>query len=196
MKTWKSSSRVMGIVLAVMACVGLMASFVLTYETLEVAKNPSHVPSCNISPLVSCSSVMSEPSSEVFGLPFSVFGIAAFGALLAFSVLMIVGTKFAALIWKAAIGASLAGMAAVIYMICLSIFSYGTICPWCFVTWIVTIVIFWSVMTYVAAARPIKLKGRADACSKFWDKNAPMILASIIVALVFILVFRFRESLL
>src|SRR5690606_35526207 len=106
------------------------------------------------------------------------------------------GTKFAPVIWKSALVAALAGIAAIIYMIALSMFSYGTICPWCFGTWITTIATLWTIITYITSARPIKLKGKADAVAKVWTKYAPMILAGTYVLLVFILLVRFNESLL
>jgi hypothetical protein len=36
-------------------------------------------------------------------------------------------------------------MALVIFLITTSIFVLGTLCPWCMVTWIVTIPVFWMV---------------------------------------------------
>lgn len=195
-KSWESSAKVMGIILIVGALVGLLASFVLTHETLEVAKNPAYEPSCNINPLVSCSSVMSKPEAQVFGLPFSVFGILGFGALLVFAVLMAAGTKFAAWVWRAAIAAAGAGMLAVIYMIWLSMFSFMTICPWCFSMWVATIAIFWAVLTYIASARPYKLSKRCEKTADLWAKYAPMILAGLYVVLIFALFVRFNESIL
>lgn len=186
----------MGIVLAVLAAVGLLASFTLLHETLEVAKSPTYEPSCNINPLISCSSVMSRPESEVLGLPFAAFGVAAFSALLTFAVLLAAGSKFAPWVWKAALLASLGGMAAIIWMIVLSLVSFGTICPWCFVTWLTTIGIFWTLVSYVGAARPIKLPKSCDASAKLWVKFAPMILAAMFVALLFIIFLRFNEALL
>lgn len=194
-KPWKSSSKFIGILLSIVAIFGLIASFVLIHETLAVAKNPGHTPVCDISPLVSCASVMSEPSSEILGLPFPVFGTVAFGALLAFAVLLAVGTKFAPIIWKLAIGVAGAGLLAVAYMMSLSMFSYGTICPWCFCIWLVTIATFWAIVTYVASARPFKLKGRLDSVATVWSKYAPIILLGTYVFVLFILLVRFSEVL-
>lgn len=185
----------MGIVLTVIALFGLLASFTLIHETLEVAKNPAYEPSCNISPLVSCSSVMAGGGSELFGLPFPVYGAAAFGALLAFAVLLAVGTKFTAIIWKLALAASLGGILAIAYMIGISMYSYGSICPWCFGTWLVTIGAFWSIITYIASARPIELKGKMDSIAKVWSKYAPMLLIAAYAILIFILLARFNEVL-
>jgi len=193
-KSWESSARVMGIILIVGALVGLLASFVLTHETLEVAKNPTYEPSCNINPLISCSSVMSKPEAKVLGLPFSVFGVLGFGALLVFAVLMATGTKFAAWVWRASIAAVVAGMLAVIYMIWLSMFSFMTICPWCFSMWVVVIAIFWTVLTYIATAQPYKLNKRCKKIANLWAKYAPMVLAGLYAVLIFALLARFNES--
>lgn len=194
MKSWKISNQIMGVVLAALAVAGLVASFVLLHETFEVAKNPDYAPSCNINPLVSCSSVMSRPESEVFGLPFSAFGVLAFGALLVFGILLAAGTKFTVWIWRAGIAACIAGLLAIGYMIWLSMFSFNTICPWCFAMWLTTISIFWAFMTYIAAARPYKLSKKCDKTAKIWTTYAPMILVGMVIALVFMLVLRFNES--
>ncbi len=94
MSTWQSSSRVVGIVLAGLAVVGLLASFTLLYDTFEVARNPAYNPSCNINPVLSCQSVMSSDQAEIVGIPNPAFGIAAFSALAAFAVLLVAGSRF------------------------------------------------------------------------------------------------------
>jgi len=58
--------------------IGLIASTTLTVEKIELLRNPSYVPSCNINPIVSCGSVMTTPQASVLGFPNSLIGIAAF----------------------------------------------------------------------------------------------------------------------
>lgn len=190
-----ASHKLMGWVLAALAALGLLASFVLLHETFAVAKNPSYNPSCNINPLVSCSSIMSRPESEILGLPFSAFGAAAFGALLAFAVLLASGAKFKEWIWKAALLAGLGGLGFVGYMLWLSLALFGSICPWCATTWVTTIAIFWTLVTYVVSAGVVSIPKKLRAAAAFWKKNAVMILVAMYVILVFGILLRFNEVL-
>ena len=61
--------RAVGWVLLVCGWVGLSAAFVLLVEKIRLVADPSYVPSCSISPLLSCGSVMSTPQAELFGFP-------------------------------------------------------------------------------------------------------------------------------
>ena len=70
-------------VLLVCGSVGLSAAFVLLVEKIRLVADPSYVPSCSISPLLSCGSVMSTPQAELFGFPNPILGVAGFAALVA-----------------------------------------------------------------------------------------------------------------
>ena len=58
------------------ALIGLLASFVLTYDKIQVLMNPLFDPGCNINPVLSCGSVMKTSQASLFGIPNSIFGIA------------------------------------------------------------------------------------------------------------------------
>jgi uncharacterized membrane protein len=186
----------MGIFLAVCASAGLLASFSLLHETFQVYKNPTYVASCNISPLISCQSAMSAPESEILGLPFATFGVAGFVALLVFSVLLATGTAFRPWVWKAGLVAATAGLGSAVYLYVVSITSIGSICPWCFLTWVSTIAIFWGVVTHVLASEHLNMPKRLKPVARVWLDYAPMILAGLYALLVFSIVLRFQEALL
>lgn len=181
--------------MAVTSVIGLLASFTLLRDTLEVARDPSFNPSCNINPILSCQSVMSSSQAEILGIPNPAFGIAAFTALFVFAVLVLARTSFASWIWKVGIAIATAGLLFTLYLYLTSITVLGTICPWCFVTWLVTVAIFWSLITYTLAAKIIVLPKKLLFLSRVWVRYASLILASWYVALVFILLLRFREAL-
>ncbi len=181
--------------MAVTSVIGLLASFTLLRDTLEVARDPSFNPSCNINPILSCQSVMSSSQAEILGIPNPAFGIAAFTALFVFAVLVLARTSFALWIWKVGVAAATAGLLFTLYLYLTSIIVLGTICPWCFVTWLVTVAIFWSLITYTLAVKIIVLPKKLLFLSRVWVRYASLILASWYVALVFILLLRFREAL-
>jgi uncharacterized membrane protein len=56
-------------ILTIGGLIGFVAAFVLTIEKIELLKNPNYVPTCNISPLISCGSVMKTHQAAIFGFP-------------------------------------------------------------------------------------------------------------------------------
>jgi uncharacterized membrane protein len=184
-----------GSLLAVFAFVGLIASFALLHETFAVANDPSYVPSCNINPLVNCESTMASEQGELLGIPNPAFGIAAFTALLTFSVLLASGARFARPLWWAVLVAAVFGLGFALYLYATALFVLNSICPWCFVTWIVTIGIFWAVVTYILREKLLPIPSWKQPIASFWVKNAGLVLAVLYSALLLGIIIRFREVL-
>lgn len=134
-----------------------MASFVLTYDKIQVLQNPSYVPACNINPIFSCGSVMKTEQASLLGVPNTIFGLLGFTALATFAVLLLSGAKFKKWIWQAAQLASVAGVIFMHYLFYQGVFRIGAICPWCFATWMVTIPIFLYVTVYNLQEKNFKL---------------------------------------
>lgn len=181
--------------LAACAIIGLIASFALLHETFAVARDPEYAPSCNINPLVSCASAMSSAQGEIAGIPNPAFGIAAFTALLTFSVLLFAGTRFTKWVWRAGLLAASAGLLFALYLYSTALFVLGSICPWCFATWIITVAIFWVFVTYTLREKIFNVPKWLQPITTFWTKNAGLVLAILYAALIFGLLIRFREAL-
>jgi uncharacterized membrane protein len=124
---------------------GLIASFALTYDKLQILQNPSYTPNCNLSPILSCKSVMETPQANVFGMPNSVYGLVAFGMLNMFSIMLMAGAIIPRAMWRLLQVGMTGAIFAVGYLIFESAFQLHTICPWCFGVWVVTIAMFWAV---------------------------------------------------
>ena len=58
--------------------VGWIGALALTIERLNVAANPDAVLSCDISPFISCKSVMLTEQASLLGFPNSLIGLAVF----------------------------------------------------------------------------------------------------------------------
>src|SRR5262249_37639546 len=76
-----SGGRRAGWVMVVTGIVGWLAAFQLSVDDWRLLKDPSYQPACNISPIVSCGSVMSSPEGSVFGFPNMLLGLGAFAAV-------------------------------------------------------------------------------------------------------------------
>jgi uncharacterized membrane protein len=119
--------------------IGLIASFTLTVEKIEILLNPSYVPSCNINPIVSCGSVMTTPQASVLGFPNSLIGIAAFTVITVTGVLAVTKVPLPQWYWAGIAAGTLAGAAFVHWLIFQSLYRIGALCPYCMAVWVATI---------------------------------------------------------
>jgi uncharacterized membrane protein len=140
--------KVLPYIFIVCGMIGMLASFMLTYEKIHVLEHPGYKPACSISPIISCESAMSSPYASINGMPDSVFGLIAFTALAVFGVLLASGAKFKRWIWLFAQVAVVGGLIFAKALIIYSLFFLNKICPWCATVWISTILVFWGVTIY------------------------------------------------
>ena len=59
------------------SALSLLASFVLSVEAVELAKNPDAALTCNVNAVLNCASVGRHPSAQMFGFPNSFLGLIA-----------------------------------------------------------------------------------------------------------------------
>ena len=131
-----------GYVLAICGIIGFFAAFILTVEKIELIKNPSYVPSCSISPLLSCGSVMKTPEASVFGFANSLIGVMGFTVVATIGMAIIAGAKFKRWFWLGLQVGTIFGIGFVHWLIYQSVFDIGKLCPYCIVVWSVMIPIF------------------------------------------------------
>lgn len=158
-------------ILIVGSIIGLIASFALTYDKIQVLQNPDYVPGCNINPILSCGSVMKTEQASLLGVPNTVFGLVAFSMLLTFGVLLAAGSKVSRWVW---VGAQLAATVGVIFMHYLffqGVYRINAICPWCFVVWMITIPVFWHLTLYNLRHEYIRLPTRLAKLGVFIQKH-------------------------
>lgn len=163
--------NVLPYLLIVASIIGIIASFVLTYDKIHVLSDDGYVPSCNISPILSCGSVMKTEQANLLGVPNTLFGLAGFSMLLTFGILLAGGAKVKRWVW---IGAQLAALAGVVFMHYLffqGVYRINAICPWCFVIWIITIPIFWYITVYNLKERHISMPAKLQPLSQFIQKH-------------------------
>lgn len=133
-------------VLLVCGGVGLSAALVLLVEKIRLVADPSYVPSCSISPLLSCGSVMSTPQAELFGFPNPILGVAGFAALTTVAVTILSGARLPAWYWAGLTVGTALGTVFVHWLIFQSLYRIGALCPYCMVVWVVTTTAFVAVL--------------------------------------------------
>ncbi len=176
-------------VLIVCAIIGLVASFVLTYDKIHVLMNPNYDPPCNINPILSCGSVMKTEQASLFGIPNTIFGIMGFTALATFGTLMLSGAKFKKWIWQIAQLAATVGVIFMHYLFYQGVFRIDAICPWCFLTWMATIPIFIFVTSYNLEQGNIPLSARLKRLTSWIPNNYLNILITWYV-IIFMILFQ------
>lgn len=121
---------------------GLIAAFELTVEKVRVLADPTYVPACDLNPVLSCGSVIITPQAEVFGFPNPVLGLTGFAVVITLGVLLAARVAMPRWVWLGLNAGALAGFAFVQWLVWQSLYSIGSLCPWCMVVWTVTAPIF------------------------------------------------------
>jgi uncharacterized membrane protein len=141
-------------VLIVGGLVGLIAAFELILEKVRVLADPNYVPGCDINPVLSCGSVIITEQAEVFGFPNPVLGLIGFSVVVTLGVVVVAGVSLPTWMWRGLNAGALAGFAFVHWLIWQSLYSIGSLCPWCMVVWAVTAPIFvWITAANLADGR-------------------------------------------
>lgn len=155
-------TRTCGWVLALGGAIGTAAAFALMVDRIALLKDPAFVPSCSISPLLSCGSVMTSPQAELFGFPNPLIGLVAFPVVATVGVLALGGGTVPRWVWLGLQAGSVAGLVFVHWLIAQSLYAIGTLCPYCMIVWVVTITVFWYVTLHnlTAGRLPMPRGGR------------------------------------
>lgn len=151
--------------------IGLVASFVLTYDKIQVLKNTGYDPACNINPIFSCGSVMKTEQASLLGVPNTLFGLVGFTALVTLGVVTAVGAKLKRWLWVIVQLTATAGVVFMHYLFFQGVYRINAICPWCFVIWMITIPIFWYTTLYNIRERNVSLPKMWSGVANFAQKH-------------------------
>ncbi|WP_024793995.1 vitamin K epoxide reductase family protein [Tomitella biformata] len=171
--------------LLIAGLLGGLASFILTWEKVELLIDPNYVPSCSFNPVLSCGSVMDTPQASLFGFPNSLLGILGFAMVVATGAAMLAGARMAAWYWMTLWVGLTAAVVMVHWLIYQSLYTIGALCPYCMVVWVTTIPLWWWVtlrnVNYLAKSP------RAQGVARFLRKTSlvpPIVWAMIIVTMI------------
>lgn len=164
-QTW-TLERTIPYILTIGGIIGFLAAFIITVEKIELLKNPAYVPTCNISPLISCGSVMKTAQASVFGFPNSLIGIMGFAVVTTIGMAMLAGATFKRWFWLGLQAGTIFGVIFIHWLAFQSVYRIAALCPYCMVVWSVTIPIFLYVTFYNFRKGfikvPTRLKGFVD----------------------------------
>lgn len=140
--------------------IGLICSFVITNDKLQLAENPHFTPNCNLNPVISCGSVMSSSQGSLFGFPNPWIGLAAFAVLVTIGVSMLAGAKFKRWFWLGLEAGIAFGLIFAYWLLFESVYRIRALCPYCLTIDVVVITLFWYVSLYSVQEKYIVLRGR------------------------------------
>ena len=145
------SALAMKVILVVAGIVGAVSTFILVMERLALYTDPQHKTSCDISPFISCGSVMASWQAKLFGFPNQFIGIVAFTIILLTAALFISRVVLPRWYWVALYAGTTLGMTMIVWLWYQSLYSIGALCLYCMAVWSVMIPL-WILMTrYVSA---------------------------------------------
>ncbi|GAA3646861.1 vitamin K epoxide reductase family protein [Microbacterium marinilacus] len=134
--------------LVIAGAIGWWAAFSLTTERFHLLMNPGSTASCDFSPLVQCGLNLTSPQGSVFGFPNPVLGLTGWVAPIVVGMAILAGARFSRWFWLLFLAGMTFAFGFVVWLISQSIFVLGTLCPWCMVTWVVTIPSFYAVLLH------------------------------------------------
>lgn len=159
-------------ILIIGAAISLLASFILTYDTLKISSNPHYAPSCSLNPIISCGTVINAANDTIFGLPYPYYGVAAFAVLLTIGVSLLAGAQFKRWFWQGLQGGAVLGFLGSYWLLFKSVHIIHALCPFCLIVDICTTTIVWYATLYTIDQGHIKLpKGKASDAYAWARKN-------------------------
>jgi uncharacterized membrane protein len=139
---------------------GLIASLILTHDTLAILKNPNYVPSCNLNPVLSCGDVINTPGDTILGLAYPFYGIGVFMLLIGAGVGMLAGAKYKRWYWLTFQTLMTLGVVGAYYLLIKSVYTIHALCPFCLSIDVIVTTLFWYTSLYNLDNKVIKLKNK------------------------------------
>lgn len=141
--------------------IGLVASAVLSYEAIVLARESTAVLSCDLNAIVSCGTVGRHASSYIFGFPNSFIGMVAMPVFITIAVAGLARTQFPRWFMKAAEGGAVVSLLFAAWMLYMSLSVIGALCPWCLTTDLGVLLIVFALIRYNASTDNLCIKGSA-----------------------------------
>lgn len=179
------------------ALLSLLAAFVLSVESIEIAKNPDASLSCSINAVINCATVARHPSATFLGFPNSFLGLIAEPIVITVAIAGLAGVRFPRRFMFIAQLFYTAGFVFAYYLFYTSMFIIQALCPWCLLVTLSTTFVFFSMTRYNIREDnlylPKRLAKRAkEFIAKDYDK---LVLVSIVVLLLGGIVLKYGASL-
>lgn len=179
------------------ATLSLIASFVLSVESLQLAKNPDAALSCSVNVVLNCATVAKHPTAEMLGFPNSFFGMIAEPIVITVAIAGLAGIRFPRGFMVAAqIGYSI-GLIYALVLFGISFFVIQALCPWCLLVTLTTLLVWFALTRYNIRENnlflPDKLQKKLE---RFIDRDYDkLVMFSLIVLLTGAILVKYGDGL-
>lgn len=186
MTSSRTRPKVFALWLIIASVIGWWAAFQLTVEKFFLLENPDSSLACDFSVIFQCSANLNSAQGAVFGFPNPILGLTGWVAPLVVGFALLAGARFARWFWALFGVGMLGAFVFVCWLISQSIYVIGTLCPWCMVTWAVTIPTFFATVLHLfrngTFGSSEKVRARADRLMA-WVPLATVLAYALIVTL-------------
>lgn len=174
----------------VFGIVGLIVSFILSVEKIQVLQNPQTSLPCSVNAILDCSKVMQTWQSHVFGFPNMFIGLMAFPVVITVATVALAGVTLPRWFWRAAhVGYGL-GLVFAYWLFFNSVYDIKVLCPWCLVVTFSTTMLFETMTRHALRQNIWNLSQRANArVQAFLNKDFDKLAVASWVVLLFVLVY-------
>jgi len=168
------------------AILSLTAAFVLSVEAIEIAKNPDAKLSCSVNVIINCATVAAHPTATMFGFPNSFIGLMTEPIVITVAIAGLAGIKFPRrFMFTAQIFYTL-GLIFALYLLSISMFVIGALCPWCLLVTLTTILVWFAITRYNLREDNLYLPKHVSKRVHGWlDRDYDkLVMASIVVIII------------
>ncbi|MFD3665470.1 vitamin K epoxide reductase family protein [Streptomyces sp. NPDC058659] len=142
------ASKALAWLLVITGAAGLLASWVITIDKIKLLEDPNFTPGCSLNPIVSCGNIMKSEQAAVFGFPNPMLGLVTYAMVIAIGVGLLAGARYRRWYWLGLNAGTLFGVGFCTWLMYQSLYEINSLCLWCCLAWVATIVMFWYVTSH------------------------------------------------
>ncbi|MFF1925714.1 vitamin K epoxide reductase family protein [Streptomyces sp. NPDC058221] len=140
--------RTFALLLMITGAAGLLAAWVITLDKLKLMEDPTFVPGCSLNPVVSCGNIMKSEQAAAFGFPNPWLGLATYPVIIGIGLALLAGARFRSWYWLGMNAGTLFGVGFCTWLQYQSLYNINSLCLWCCLAWVATILMFCYVTTH------------------------------------------------
>lgn len=188
---WIFASMLAGAVLS------LIASFVLSVEAIDLAKDPNAVLSCNVNVVLNCAKVGVHPSAHLFGFPNSFLGLIAEPVVITVAIAGLAGVAFPRRFMFVAQIFYTLGLLFAFWLFSQSYFVIGALCPWCLLVTATTTFVWFAITRYNIRENNLYLSKKIESVLKVYINKSydKLLLFSVVVLLISAILIKYGNAL-
>ena len=178
------------------ACLSLLASFVLSVDAVELARDPKAALSCNINTVISCGQVGLSWQASLFGFPNAFLGLIAESVVITVAVALLGGVRFPRWFMASAQIVYTLGLIFAYWLFSQSMLVIDALCPWCLLITLSTTLVFWSLTHYNLREGNLFLPARVERVAREFVRsdNDVFVVAAWLILLIALILAKYGAA--